>query len=270
MVSDSEIVGRLHEILRASDLETTTAAGVRRRLEEEFSVNLYGRRVFIREQIDLFLRDAAAAQNDVVEQEEEVDENPQNDEEEVDENPQNDAVEKEQGQKENTGADENGEEEEASDEDEVGDKEGSKRKQRVTDVKKKGGGFCKPCALSPQLEELFGVSQLARTEVVKKLWEYIREHNLQNPKDRRKILCDDALHQIFRVKSVDMFKMNKALSKHIWPLDEVVTTSPCTPAKSSQRKRQSKQDEEEDEPKAKDKQPKKGAIHKRKRSAGSI
>ncbi|KAL7156760.1 hypothetical protein ABFS83_02G030400 [Erythranthe nasuta] len=258
MVSDFEIVGRLHEILRASDLETTTAAGVRRRLEEEFSVNLYGRRVFIREQIDLFLRDAAAAQNDVVEQEEEVDENPQND-----------AVEKE-----NTGVDENGEEEEASDEedeDEVGDKEGSKRKQsRVTDVKKKGGGFCKPCALSPQLEELFGVSQLARTEVVKKLWEYIREHNLQNPKDRRKILCDDALHQIFRVKSVDMFKMNKALSKHIWPLDEVVTTSPCTQAKSSQRKRQSKQDKEEDEPKTKDKQPKKGAIHKRKRSAGSI
>ncbi|XP_012836743.1 PREDICTED: protein TRI1-like [Erythranthe guttata] len=213
MVSDSEIVGRLHEILRASDLETTTAACVRRRLEEEFSVNLYGRRVFIREQIDLFLRDAAAAQNDVVEQVEEVGENPQND-----------AVEKEQGQKENTGADENGEEEEASDEED--EDEVSKRKQsRVTDVKKKGGGFCKPCALSPQLEELFGVSQLPRTAVVKKLWEYIREHNLQNPKDRRKILCDDALHQIFRVKSVDMFKMNKALSKHIWPLDEVALQS---------------------------------------------
>lgn len=43
---------------------------------------------------------------------------------------------------------------------------------------------------------------------------------MQNPKDRRKILCDERLRGIFRVRSIDMFKMNKALSKHIWPMDE--------------------------------------------------
>lgn len=58
------------------------------------------------------------------------------------------------------------------------------------------------------------------SQVVKKLWLYIREKNLQNPKNKRKILCDEALHGIFRVRSIDMFQMNKALSKHIWPLDE--------------------------------------------------
>ncbi|KAL2477223.1 SWIB complex BAF60b domain-containing protein [Forsythia ovata] len=96
---------------------------------------------------------------------------------------------------------------------------GSNKKDK--DVKKKGWGFTKPCALSPQLQELLGVPELARTEVVKKIWVYIREKNLQNPKDKRKILCDERLHGIFRVRSIDMFKMNKVLSKHIWPLDEV-------------------------------------------------
>ncbi|KAK6135691.1 hypothetical protein DH2020_030568 [Rehmannia glutinosa] len=236
MVSDSQLVNRLQEILRASDLETTTAAGVRRRLEEEFSVDLYGRRAFVREQIDLFLH-GRAAQNDGAEKEEEVGENAQND-----------AVEEEQRQRE-SGSDNE-------------------------DVKKKGGGFSKPCALSPQLQEFFGVSELARTEVVKKLWEYIREQNLQNPKNRRKILCDESLHGIFRVKSIDMFQMNKALSKHIWPLDELAATpvkssqrerqrkqgrEEATPVKSSQRERQRKQGKEEcsDEPKRKEK-PKKG------------
>lgn len=57
-------------------------------------------------------------------------------------------------------------------------------------------------------------------QVVKKIWAYIKEKDLQNPKNRRKILCDEMLHDIFRVKSIDMFQMNKVLSKHIWPIEE--------------------------------------------------
>ncbi|KAL2477224.1 SWIB complex BAF60b domain-containing protein [Forsythia ovata] len=117
-------------------------------------------------------------------------------------------------------------------------------------VKKKGGGFTKPCALSPQLQEFLGVPELARTEVVKRLWGYIREKNLQNPKNKRKILCDEALHGIFRVRSIDMFQMNKVLSKHIWPLDEAEATL----VKSSQKKRQRESREEDlDHPKRKEK-----------------
>ena len=55
-------------------------------------------------------------------------------------------------------------------------------------------------------------------QVVKKLWAYIRENNLQDPKNRKKIKCNEALRAVFHVNSIDMFQMNKALSKHIWPL----------------------------------------------------
>ena len=51
------------------------------------------------------------------------------------------------------------------------------------------------------------------------MWVYIREKNLQNPKDKRKIICDQTLHGIFQVKNINMFQMNKALSKHMWPID---------------------------------------------------
>ncbi|KAG8368319.1 hypothetical protein BUALT_Bualt15G0033200 [Buddleja alternifolia] len=198
MVSDAELVERLREILRNADLETTTATTVRRRLEEEFAVDLNGRRAFIRDQIDLFLQDNAAEGQ-----------------EEGDENDQNDAVLEEL------------ENEDAQEDISCID----------TDVKKKGGGFCKPCALSPQLEEFLGVSELARTEVVKKIWAYIKEKDLQNPKNRRKILCDEALRGIFRVNSIDMFQMNKVLSKHIWPLDEAEGPSPYEPKRKVKPKK---------------------------------
>ena len=56
-------------------------------------------------------------------------------------------------------------------------------------------------------------------QVVKRIWAYIRENSLQDPSNRRKILCDERMQNLFSVKSIDMFQMNKALSKHIWPLD---------------------------------------------------
>lgn len=52
------------------------------------------------------------------------------------------------------------------------------------------------------------------------MWVYIREKDLQDPKDRRRILCDESLHSLFHVKSINMFQMSKALSKHIWPLGD--------------------------------------------------
>lgn len=56
MVSDSELIARLQEFLRNSDLNTTTTAIVRRQLEKDFGVDLTDKKLFIREQVDLFLQ----------------------------------------------------------------------------------------------------------------------------------------------------------------------------------------------------------------------
>lgn len=60
---------------------------------------------------------------------------------------------------------------------------------------------------------------MSRTEIVKHLWAYIRKNNLQDPSNKRKIICDEALRVVFETDCTDMFKMNKLLSKHILPLD---------------------------------------------------
>ncbi|KAG5398297.1 hypothetical protein IGI04_020111 [Brassica rapa subsp. trilocularis] len=178
MVSESDLVTRLREILSSSDLETTTPATVRRQLEADFGVELTDKKAFIRDQIDAFLESNGG----------------------VGENPVSPKAE-----------------EDAEEEDD-GDEE--KEERPVKAKKRGGGGFAKVCQLSPQLEKFIGSSQLARTEVVKKMWVYIKEKDLQDPKDRRKILCDESLHSLFHVKAINMFQMNKALAKHIWPLGD--------------------------------------------------
>ena len=68
----------------------------------------------------------------------------------------------------------------------------------------------KPLNLSADLEAVVGKGPLPRTEVVKKLWEYIKKNNLQNPANKRNILADDKLKAVFGGKGeVTMFEMTK-------------------------------------------------------------
>ena len=73
----------------------------------------------------------------------------------------------------------------------------------------------KPLALSPELEAIVGAGPMARGQVVKKMWEYIKEHNLQNPANKRNIFADDLLKPIFGKKEVTMFEMTKLVSAHM-------------------------------------------------------
>lgn len=73
----------------------------------------------------------------------------------------------------------------------------------------------KPLKLSADLEAVIGKGPLPRTEVVKKLWEYIKKHNLQNPTNKRNILADDKLKAIFGKGEVTMFEMTKLVSAHL-------------------------------------------------------
>ncbi|XP_058070736.1 uncharacterized protein LOC131219554 [Magnolia sinica] len=81
------------------------------------------------------------------------------------------------------------------------------------------GGLNKVCGVSPQLQTIVGAPTMPRTEIVKQLWAYIRKNNLQDPSNKRKIICDDPLRLVFETDCTDMFKMNKLLAKHIIPLD---------------------------------------------------
>ncbi|KIJ65896.1 hypothetical protein HYDPIDRAFT_27117 [Hydnomerulius pinastri MD-312] len=84
--------------------------------------------------------------------------------------------------------------------------------------KKRGGakgGFAKEYTLSGPLSTVVGVDRLSRPQVVKKLWEYIHGHELQNPSNKKEIICDDAFRAVFAVDKIDMFRMNKVLGQHL-------------------------------------------------------
>ena len=76
--------------------------------------------------------------------------------------------------------------------------------------------FMTPLNPSPVLAEVIGSKPLPRTEIVKKIWDYIKKNNLQDKKNRRQINADDKLKAVFGGKaSVNMFAMTKLVSKHL-------------------------------------------------------
>lgn len=77
------------------------------------------------------------------------------------------------------------------------------------------GGIAKPVTPSPELAAIVGTAELPRSEIVSKMWEYIKKNDLQNPANKREILADDKLKPIFGADKVTMFEMNKHIAKHV-------------------------------------------------------
>ena len=83
-------------------------------------------------------------------------------------------------------------------------------------AKKANAAFMKPLTPSDKLAEVVGSKPLPRTQVVKKLWAYIKRNGLQDKKNRRNINADATLKAIFSGKSVvNMFEMAKLIGKHL-------------------------------------------------------
>jgi chromatin remodeling complex protein RSC6 len=81
---------------------------------------------------------------------------------------------------------------------------------------KAGSGLSKPMNVSADLAAIVGDGPMARTEVTKKLWVYIKENNLQDPNNKRNINTDEKLKKIFDGnETVNMFEMTKYVSKHL-------------------------------------------------------
>jgi upstream activation factor subunit UAF30 len=82
--------------------------------------------------------------------------------------------------------------------------------------KKTNSAFMKPLTLSAELEAVVGKGPMPRSEVVKKLWVYIKGNNLQDPVNKRNINADAKLKTVFGGKAVvNMFEMTKLVSKHL-------------------------------------------------------
>lgn len=81
--------------------------------------------------------------------------------------------------------------------------------------RKPNKAFMKPLKPSPALAAVVGSSAIPRTQVVKKLWAYIRRHNLQDKKNRRMVNADAKLKAVFKKNKVSMFEIAKIISKHL-------------------------------------------------------
>jgi chromatin remodeling complex protein RSC6 len=87
---------------------------------------------------------------------------------------------------------------------------------KMKSARKPNAAFMKPLNPSKELAEIVGGSPIPRTEVMKKVWAYIKKNNLQDAKNRRAINADDKLKAVFGgKKQVTMFEMTKLVSNHL-------------------------------------------------------
>jgi len=83
-------------------------------------------------------------------------------------------------------------------------------------ARKPNAAFMKPMNVSSDLAAVVGAGPMPRSEVVKKLWVYIKSKGLQDKVNKRNINADDALKKVFGGKgTVSMFEMTKLVSKHL-------------------------------------------------------
>lgn len=80
---------------------------------------------------------------------------------------------------------------------------------------KANSAFMKPLTVSSDLQAVVGKGPMPRSEVVKKLWEYIKKNKLQDSANKRNINADAKLKPIFGKGVVNMFEMTKLVSKHL-------------------------------------------------------
>jgi chromatin remodeling complex protein RSC6 len=76
-------------------------------------------------------------------------------------------------------------------------------------------GIARPVTPSPALSAIVGAEPLSRAEVTKRVWEYIKRHNLQDAQDRRQINADTALHKVLGKAQVSMFELTKLINQQV-------------------------------------------------------
>jgi len=91
----------------------------------------------------------------------------------------------------------------------------SKAKKKAGGGERKAGGYTAPVNLSAELADIVGENEMPRHEVVKRMWAYIKENKLQDPRKKSMIKCDEKLAKIIPVKKFLGFGMTKYLKDHM-------------------------------------------------------
>jgi len=81
--------------------------------------------------------------------------------------------------------------------------------------RKPNAAFMKPLTPSATLAAIIGNEAVPRTEVTKRIWDYIKKHDLQDPANRRNINADAKLRPLFGKDQVSMFELTKLVSQHL-------------------------------------------------------
>lgn len=85
----------------------------------------------------------------------------------------------------------------------------------MASTRKPSAAFMKPMTISPALAAVIGASPMPRTEVTKKIWDYIKAHKLQDQANKRNINADAKLKAVFGKSQVTMFEMTKLVNQHL-------------------------------------------------------
>ena len=94
-------------------------------------------------------------------------------------------------------------------------KKPAKKVAKKKSTRKPNAAFMAPLTISSTLGEVIGSKPLPRTEIVKKIWDYIRKNNLQDKKNRRMINADAKLKPVFGKDQISMFELAKVVTKHV-------------------------------------------------------
>ena len=90
-----------------------------------------------------------------------------------------------------------------------------KKAAKKKSARKPNAAFMAPLTVSSTLAEVIGSKPMPRTEIVKKIWDYIKKNGLQDKKNRRMINADDKLRPLFGTNQISMFELAKVVSKHV-------------------------------------------------------
>ena len=94
-------------------------------------------------------------------------------------------------------------------------KKAAKKAAKKKSARKPNAAFMAPLTVSSTLAEVIGSKPMPRTEIVKKIWDYIKKNGLQDKKNRRMINADEKLRPIFGKAQISMFELAKAVNNQV-------------------------------------------------------